>query len=51
MDQWLSIQKSSLKEIGDALIYNDEFEFDYVHKYLEKQGETNGENVYYLEIS
>ncbi|HSH35712.1 cache domain-containing protein [Schnuerera sp.] len=48
IDQWLSIQKNSLKEIGDALIYNDEFEFDYVHKYLEKQGETNGENVYYL---
>ena len=28
MDQWLSVQKNSLKEIGDALIYNDEFEFD-----------------------
>lgn len=48
MDKWLSIQKNSLKEIANALLYNDNFEFDYVHNYLGKQGEINEGNVYYL---
>ncbi len=48
MDKWLSIQKNSLKEIADALLYNDDFEFDYVHNYLGRQGEINEGNMYYL---
>ncbi len=48
MDKWLSIQKNSLKEIAESLEYNNNFEFDYVHNYLGKQGEINEGNVYYL---
>ncbi len=48
MDQWLSIQKNSLKEMAFSLEYNDDLEFDYVHNYLKKQGELNEGNVYYL---
>ena len=48
MDKWLSIQKNSLKEMAEALLYNGEYEFDYVHNYLGQQGEINKGNVYYL---
>ncbi len=48
MDQWLGIQKNSLKEIAAALEYNGNIDFDYVHSYLEKQIKNNEGNVYYL---
>ena len=49
IDQWLSIQKNSLKEIASSLEYNDDFEFEYVHNYLKKQTELNEGNIYYLD--
>ncbi len=48
LDKWLSMQKNSLKEIADALLYNDNFEFDYVYGYLSGQGEINEGNEYYV---
>ncbi|TCS88810.1 methyl-accepting chemotaxis protein, partial [Keratinibaculum paraultunense] len=48
LDKWLRIQKNSLKEIADALLYNDNFEFDYVYGYLSGQGEINEGNEYYV---
>ncbi len=52
MDKWLSIQKNSLKEIGgDALVYNDDFDHDYVYDYLSGQGNINEGNAYYVGLA
>lgn len=48
MDQWLSIQKNSLKEMAATLVYINDFEFDNVHEYLKGQGEANVGNTYYV---
>lgn len=51
MDKWLSIQKNSLKEMADAIGYNNSYEFDYMYQYLKSQEEVNEGNNYFIGLS
>ncbi|TCS84907.1 methyl-accepting chemotaxis protein, partial [Keratinibaculum paraultunense] len=51
LDKWLSIQKNSLKEMADAIGYNNNYEFDYIYQYLKSQEEVNEGNNYFIGLS
>lgn len=48
LDEWMAIQKTSLKEIASSLIYNSNYDYDYVHDYLERRMQENDGNTYYI---
>lgn len=48
IDKWMAIQKQSLERIASSLVYNDNYDYEYVFRFLESQIEQNNGNAYYM---
>lgn len=45
---WIALQKDSLEEVLQGLIYYDNYEYDFVHKYFVEKNKINPGNEYYV---
>ena len=45
---WIALQKDSLEEVLQGLLYNDNYDYDYVHHYFVGKNEINPGNEYYV---
>lgn len=50
-DKWMALQKDSLDEVLQGLIYNNNFEYDGVHNYLVGKNQINTGNEYFVAFS
>lgn len=50
-DKWMALQKDSLDEVLQGIIYNNIYEYDTVHKYLSGKNKINPGNEYYTSFS
>ena len=48
MDQWVAKQIQTIEETASAVLYNDNYEYQYVFGYLAQQMKQNEGNTYYL---
>jgi methyl-accepting chemotaxis protein len=51
IDKWMALQKDSLDETLNSILYNNNYEYDYVYKFLESQSQKNEGNAYYIGLS
>lgn len=51
IDKWMALQKDSLDETLNSILYNNNYDYDYVYKFLESQSEKNEGNAYYIGLS
>lgn len=47
-NKWMGIQKKTLEEVMQGVIYNDEYDFDSLHNYFLGKNEINPGNEYYV---
>ncbi len=45
---WMALQKDSLDEVLQGLLYYDNYEYDFVHKYFVEKNKINPGNEYYV---
>lgn len=50
-DKWMAIQKDSLEEVVQGIIYNDNYEYNSLHSYLVGKNEINPGNEFYVSFS
>lgn len=50
-DKWMALQKDSLEEVLQGLLYSNNYEYDYVHKYFVGKNKINDGNEYYVAFS
>ncbi|MDR7856520.1 methyl-accepting chemotaxis protein [Tissierella sp.] len=50
-DKWMALQKDSLEEVLQGLLYNNNYEYNYVHKYFVDKNKMNDGNEYYVAFS
>lgn len=48
LDNWIVVQKRSLEDIAGSLAYNNNYNYDYVFKFLKNISENNDKNTYFL---
>ncbi|MBE6082558.1 MAG: methyl-accepting chemotaxis protein [Tissierellaceae bacterium] len=48
IDSWLSMQKVSFNNVLNSILYNNNFDKDYLHKYLKLQMDLNKGTDYYI---
>ena len=48
LNQWIAIQKDSLDETLNSILYNNNYEQEYLYRFLESQTENNPGNAYYI---
>ena len=46
-DKWMALQKKSLEEVLQGVIYNDIYEFDLLHNYFKGKNDINPGNEYF----
>lgn len=46
-DKWMALQKKALEEVLQGVIYNDDYEFDFLHNYFMGKNGINPGNEYY----
>lgn len=51
IDKWMALQKNSLNEIAESIIQTNNYEYDYIQKYLEDSEKRNVGNGYYMAFS
>lgn len=51
LDKWMAVQKQSLEEIASSLVYNNNYDYDYVFGFLNGQIEKNEGNEYYIGLN
>ena len=47
-DKWMALQKDSLDEVLQGVIYNNNYEYDPLHNYLVEKNRINPGNEYYV---
>ncbi|WP_353095989.1 methyl-accepting chemotaxis protein [Tissierella praeacuta] len=47
-DKWMALQKDSLEEVLQGLIYSDNYDYDWVHNYFVEKNHMNEGNEYYV---
>lgn len=50
-DKWMALQKDSLEEVLQGLLYSNNYEYDYVHKYFVGKNKINDGNEYFVAFS
>ncbi len=50
-NQWMALQKDSLEEVLQGLIYSDNYDYDLVHNYFVGKNKLNPGNEYYVAFS
>ncbi len=48
LNQWTALQKDSLEETLNSIMYNDNYEHEYLYRFLESQSKKNPGNAYYI---
>lgn len=51
LDKWMAVQKQSLEEIASSILYNDNYDYNYVFGFLNRQIKKNEGNEYYIGLN
>lgn len=51
IDKWMSVQKVTLYDVVDNIVYNNNLEYDYLHNYLKKANERHPEKDHFMIFS
>jgi methyl-accepting chemotaxis protein len=50
-DKWMALQKDSLEEVLQGLIYSNNYDYDWIHNYFVGKNKINDGNEYYVAFS